>query len=314
MAQGSSQVFEVWAYDVDGDALIYSWTLDGTPIAGATGSSYNYTAETVGSHTLAVTMSDGNGGSVVQKWDITVTNSNHPPVAVGDTATTLQGVPVAINVLANDSDPDGDPLSVTSATVPAHGTATVNPDNSITYTPAVGYVGTDSFNYWISDGRGGVATAKVTVTVNPVEAIVDDKDASSQKRFCIVSGKWSTRTATSMTWDPSDPTATWRRTATTSGTTTARAEWSCTTLPAGKYEVFAWWPITGGGCTSTPYVIFHASGSTTVRVSQKTNGGKWVSLGTYDFAAGAHLVQINNGTTARAGKYVFADAARFAKR
>jgi hypothetical protein len=73
-------------------------------------------------------------------------------------------------VLANDSDPDSDPLTVTSVAAPSHGTisnwSNIGPGNgSMTYTPVLGFKGKDTFTYSISDGRGGSATATVTVTV-----------------------------------------------------------------------------------------------------------------------------------------------------
>ncbi len=89
-----------------------------------------------------------------------------PPVANPDTAQTNRETPVAINVLANDSDANGYTLTVQSVTTPSFGTAVINADNSITYTPATNFVGIDLFQYTISDGRGGTATASVTVTVN----------------------------------------------------------------------------------------------------------------------------------------------------
>ena len=88
-------------------------------------------------------------------------------MAVSNSATTAFNTPVTVNVLANDSDPDGDPLTVTGATAPAHGAASVNANNTITYTPAAGYSGPDSFTYSISDGRGGTASATVSITVSP---------------------------------------------------------------------------------------------------------------------------------------------------
>jgi hypothetical protein len=92
--------------------------------------------------------------------------TNRPPNAVDDTATTEENTPVTIAVLANDSDPDGNPLTVTGASDPPHGSVVVNPDNTITYTPDSGFTGTDSFTYTISDGNGGTDSATVTVTVN----------------------------------------------------------------------------------------------------------------------------------------------------
>ena len=97
--------------------------------------------------------------------DITVTAliENCPPVAVDDAATTVNGFPVTINVLANDSDPDGDPLTVTGVTDPPNGTAVNNNDGTVTYTPDCGFFGIDTFDYTISDGQGGTDTGTVTV-------------------------------------------------------------------------------------------------------------------------------------------------------
>jgi len=99
-----------------------------------------------------------------------VKNVNDPPVAVDDTATTNRETAVTIPVLANDSDVDNDHLFVDSVTQPAHGTAVINPDNTVTYTPEAGFDGLDSFTYTVSDGKGGLDTAMVTVDVRPVAA------------------------------------------------------------------------------------------------------------------------------------------------
>lgn len=90
--------------------------------------------------------------------------TNRPPVAVDDTGTTVNGFPTTINVIANDSDPDGDTLTVTSVTDPPNGTAVNNGDGTVTYTPDCPLVtGNDTFNYTIDDGNGGTDTAMVTV-------------------------------------------------------------------------------------------------------------------------------------------------------
>jgi hypothetical protein len=72
---------------------------------------------------------------------------------------------VAINVLANDTDPDGDTLTVASFTQAAHGVVVKNTDGTLTYTPTTGYTGSDTFTYTASDGKGGTATASVLLTV-----------------------------------------------------------------------------------------------------------------------------------------------------
>jgi hypothetical protein len=86
-----------------------------------------------------------------------------------------------VNVLGNDSDLDGNALSVTGATTPSHGTAVVNANGTITYTPVANYHGPDSFSYAISDGNGGTANANVSINVLPV----NDRPTVSPATFTI---------------------------------------------------------------------------------------------------------------------------------
>ena len=104
-----------------------------------------------------------------------VASDNRPPVAHPDIASTHAGHPVTINVLGNDTDPDGDPLKLDGIANPAkHGTL-VTHDGKVVYTPNAGYVGDDSFAYRITDGHGGSALGQVTVHVTnkPVIAAND---------------------------------------------------------------------------------------------------------------------------------------------
>src|SRR5439155_15561188 len=59
-------------------------------------------------------------------------------------------------------------LTITSISAPAHGSATINPNGTITYTPAADYHGPDGFTYSVDDGHGGTATASVAIAVTPV--------------------------------------------------------------------------------------------------------------------------------------------------
>ncbi|MCM3871297.1 MAG: carboxypeptidase regulatory-like domain-containing protein, partial [Pyrinomonadaceae bacterium] len=93
---------------------------------------------------------------------------NQSPNAANDVATTNQNTPISIVVLANDADSDGDVLTVTNTTQGSNGAVVINADNTVTYSPSAGFAGTDSFNYTISDGRGGSASATVNVTVSQV--------------------------------------------------------------------------------------------------------------------------------------------------
>ena len=89
---------------------------------------------------------------------------NQAPTAADDAVTTQQGQSVNIAVLANDSDPEGDTLTITAVNNPANGVVS-NAGSSLQYTPAADFTGTDSFSYTISDGNGNEATAAVTVSI-----------------------------------------------------------------------------------------------------------------------------------------------------
>ena len=90
---------------------------------------------------------------------------NNPPVAADDTATTWVDTMASTDVLANDSDPDGDPISVDSFTQPSNGSVTIGAGGLLDYTPNPAFYGADSFTYTVSDGQGGADTATVNVTV-----------------------------------------------------------------------------------------------------------------------------------------------------
>ena len=74
-----------------------------------------------------------------------------------------ENLPVGIDVLANDSDPDGDLLAITAVTQGANGKVIITFDKRVIYAPAFNFVGADSFTYSISDGRGGTASATVAL-------------------------------------------------------------------------------------------------------------------------------------------------------
>ena len=91
---------------------------------------------------------------------------NMAPEAVNDTASVVEDSRRAeILVLANDSDPDGDTFTLVSVTPPSQGGAVEISGSSVLYTPLVGFVGTETFNYTIDDGNNNTASALVTVTV-----------------------------------------------------------------------------------------------------------------------------------------------------
>ena len=164
--------------DPDGDPL----TVSATPISGPSNGSlalngngtYVYTPNPgfVGNDSFVYEVSDGKGGSdtatVTISVTITVQPVNRPPVANDDTATVQQNTTLTgASVLANDSDPDGDPLTVTATPIsgPSNGSLVLNSNGSYVYTPNPGFVGNDSFVYAVSDGKGGSDTATVRITV-----------------------------------------------------------------------------------------------------------------------------------------------------
>jgi large repetitive protein len=161
--------------DLDGDVLSFGATglppgLTIDPVTGVISGVIDKSASQTngGTYTAIITASDGKGGTVTQTITFNVTNP--PPVAANDAATTPEDTPVTIPVLANDTDPDGDPLTVTSASAP-NGTVVINPDGTVTYTPNPGFNGTDTITYEISDGNGGTSLATVTVSVADVNDV-----------------------------------------------------------------------------------------------------------------------------------------------
>ena len=99
------------------------------------------------------------------------TESNCPPLAHDDSATTAENNSVVINVVANDEDGHSPPLTVVSVTQPANGTATNNGNGTVTYTPNHGFNtygrGPDTFTYTIQNKKGNTSGATVSVTVTP---------------------------------------------------------------------------------------------------------------------------------------------------
>ncbi len=127
-------------------------------------------SQVIGFGPASVTVTSSVGGSAT--LPVSFVNSgvtpppNTAPVAVNDTATVTAGVGGVVDVLANDSDADNDPLSIVSTSQGANGTVTTD-GATATYTPVSGFTGTDQFTYIVQDPNGAQATATATITVNP---------------------------------------------------------------------------------------------------------------------------------------------------
>jgi hypothetical protein len=130
----------------------------------------------VGTDTFTYQIQDLRGSKA--SGTVTVTVVNRPPVAINDTASTPFNTPVTINVLQNDSDPDGHAISLSSPPVvsgPAAGASVTVSGNSLVYTPPPGFVGTDTFTYEMQDSFGAKARATVSVSIinRPPVAVPD---------------------------------------------------------------------------------------------------------------------------------------------
>lgn len=111
----------------------------------------------------------------------TIQPCNEPPVAVNDNYSTDEDTLLNValpGILANDSDPDGDPITAELVTTTANGTLTLNPDGSFTYAPDANYNGSDGFTYKAKDSFGNLSNAAtVAITINAVDDLpiaVDD--------------------------------------------------------------------------------------------------------------------------------------------
>ncbi|MBN1674843.1 MAG: DUF2341 domain-containing protein, partial [Kiritimatiellae bacterium] len=103
------------------------------------------------------------GGTTVDWGALSVFVENRAPETAPDNAVTQNGTPVEIPVLANDSEPDGDALTLAGVSDPAQGVAVPNASGTIVYTPDPVWTGIDTFTYRVHDGKGATNSATVTV-------------------------------------------------------------------------------------------------------------------------------------------------------
>src|SRR6185312_15168239 len=154
--------------DVDGDTLtiINVSPTNGTAVISGTNVVFTPATNFNGTGTIGYTIIDGNGGTNSALITVTVTSVNDAPVAVDDSTNTLEDVAVTIHALANDSDVDGDTLTIINVS-PTNGTAVISGTN-VVFTPATNFNGTGTIGYTIIDGNGGTNSALITVTVTSV--------------------------------------------------------------------------------------------------------------------------------------------------
>ncbi len=153
--------------DADGDALTITAAsrVSGTGNVAISGNELQFDApNSFGITVLSYTIADGYGGTATATVTITV-GTNSIPVAVNDAVTTPQGIAVDADVLANDTDGNGDALTITDAVVTTGSGTALAVNNKVRFTPTPEFVGTAKITYTIDDGRGATATAVLTVTV-----------------------------------------------------------------------------------------------------------------------------------------------------
>ena len=134
---------------------------------------YTPNTDWYGDDSFTYTISDDNSETDTASVDVSVTPENDPPDAVDDSDTTPEDTAITIDVLFNDTDPDGDTLLLDSFTQPAHGVVTRDEngtpgdtsDDRLIYTPEADWSGDDSFTYTVDDQNGETDTATVYVTV-----------------------------------------------------------------------------------------------------------------------------------------------------
>lgn len=166
----------VLANDTDADgnpltAILVTNPAHGTLALNGDGSFvYTPTANFSGPDSFTYRANDGSSNSSIVTVSITVNSTNTAPVSVNDTYTVTEDgvltVPVATGILNNDSDANGNPLTAAVVSQPLHGSLTLNPDGSFSYTPAADFNGTDTFTYRANDGTVDGNLATVTITVN----------------------------------------------------------------------------------------------------------------------------------------------------
>ena len=166
MRNGSGIFIDVLSNDVDldGDTLtITSVTqpTSGTVVNNGDFVTYTPAEDFQGEATFSYEVTDGTDTATAT---VTVTVTNDPPVAQSDSAITDSGEPVLIDVLDNDSDPNGDALTLVSVSAANGGTTSIVGDQ-VRFEPEAGFIGSTTFSYTVQDAGGAEATGQVTVVV-----------------------------------------------------------------------------------------------------------------------------------------------------
>lgn len=151
--------------------------------------SLSYTPNTnfVGTDSFTYIANDGTADSNLATVVISVSASNDAPVAVNDAYSIAEDTTLTVaapGVLANDTDTDGDSLTVVLVSSPAKGSISLQADGSFVYTPKLNATGSDSFSYLLSDGVSNSNIATVDIQITPV----NDAPKAGNDSYTVVSG------------------------------------------------------------------------------------------------------------------------------
>jgi hypothetical protein len=231
----------------------------GTVVVNADGT-YTYTpaAGYTGTDSFTYTITDAAGTTSTASVTLTVTPI--APTAVADSASGDENATITGNLATNDTPVAGESNTWTVATDPAHGSVVVNADGTYAYTPATGYVGTDSFTYTITDSNGQTSTATVTITVAAIAPVAAADAFSVDENGTLATSSVLTND-TQVAGDASSLAAT---STTAHGTLTLAADFATT----GN---FTYTPDTGYvGKDSFTYTITDAHGQTSTATATIT--------------------------------------------
>jgi len=184
----------VLANDVSGDgdaltAVLASGPSHGTLTLNDDGS-FAYTPNTgfTGSDSFTYKAADDVSQSSSATVTLNVHSSNQAPTANADSVTAIHDTPLTVDplgILANDTDPDGDPLTSVLVSGPSHGTLNLNANGSFTYTPNANYVGSDAFTYKANDGIANSGSATVSIAVTNTAPVAGDATYAVQPNVTL---------------------------------------------------------------------------------------------------------------------------------
>ena len=330
--EDTAVVINVLANDTDpeGDPLTVSAVTDpphGTAVIdpGATSVTYTPDPNFCGVDQFGYTATDGTSSDSAIVVPVNVICNNDPPVANPDSPTTNEDTPIGIEVLANDTDPDGgDVLSVISVTDPPSGAAQIESSGFVTYSPDANTCGSDTFNYTISDGNGATATGTVNVTVtclndapvispipnritpwgeDVIQAVTaNDPDTGDSLTYSLVSGPTGATVSPTgeFSWTPSDSQV-GVHTITVRATDGTLSDDESFTVTVNKRATFIAYMVATSGQYSDPVVV---------SALLKDFEGTSVSARTLNFTIGSRsTTAITAGSGLGSGSIVLADPA-----